>query len=140
MPPAPAPAPGCDLLRQGSQWLEQMRRAHCSSPVEYRRDGAVHQVHATFGSTDYEVADESGLTIGAHVWDFLILADELPGIEPQAGDVIVANGRLYEVMPLGGDIRGWRWSDPYRQTYRIHTKDIAPEPPPPEPPEPPPPE
>ena len=112
-----------DLLRQGSQWLEQMRAAHCSSSVEYRRPPDTYTVSATFGRTGFEVADESGLTINAHVWDFLILADEL-GFDPEPGDVIAANGRKYEVMNLGGE-GCWRWSDPYRQTYRIHTKDIG---------------
>ncbi len=69
------------------------------------------------------MADESGMTIGSYVWDFLVLADEL-AFEPKPGDVIVADGRLYEVLDLAGE-RCWRWSDPYRQTYRIHTKDIG---------------
>ena len=112
-----------DLLRQGSQWLEDMRTAHVSSPVEYRRDAQVLTVNATFGQTSFEVADESGLTVGSHVWDFLILAEEL-GFDPEPGDVIAANGRQYEVMNLSGE-GCWRWSDPYRQTYRIHTKDIG---------------
>lgn len=116
-----------DLLRQGSQWLEQMRTAHCSSPVTYRRDTTAWSVSATFGRTAYEVADESGLTVGSHVWAFLILAEVLPGIEPKPGDVIAADGRRYEVLPLGEDVRGWRWSDPYRTTYRIHTRDIGPD-------------
>jgi len=115
-----------DLLRQGAAWLEQMRTTHCSSQVEYRplNDDAPFVANATFGKTDYEIADESGLTIGSHVWDFLILADEL-ATEPQPGDVIAADGRKFEVLPLGADVKGWRWSDPYRMTYRIHTKDIG---------------
>lgn len=118
-----------DMLKRGSEWLEQMRTAHMSSPVEYQRppvpDGVV--VNATFGRTDIEIADEGtggGVTIVGHVWDFLILAEEL-GADPEPGDVIVANDRNYEVMALGDDIKGWRWSDPYRQTYRIHTKDTG---------------
>lgn len=116
-----------DLLRKGSQWLEQMRKAHLSSPVTYRRSGQADlQLNATYGKTNYEVVDESGFTTGGHVWDFLILADELTNSEPEPGDVIVADGRRFEVLAWGNDIRGWRWSDPYRQTYRIHTKDIGP--------------
>ena len=118
-----------DLLRQGSQWLEQMRTAHCSSPVEYRRPPNSFVVNATFGRTNYEIADETGLSIGAHVHDFLILAEELNDSlsdDPAPGDVILANGRKYEVLPFGEDIQGWRWSDPYHATYRIHTRDIGP--------------
>ena len=112
-----------DLLRQGSEWLEQQRTAHCSSPVEYRCKGATMNVMATFGRTEMELADESGLTITAQVWDFLINSESLIR-EPEAADVIAANGRRYEVMNLGGE-GCWRWSDPYRHTYRIHTKDVG---------------
>ena len=114
-----------DLLRKGSQWLEQMRTTHCSSLVEYRQPPQVVTVNATYGQTQYEIASDTGATVGAHVWDFLITASELPEIEPEPGDVIAADGRQYEVMAFGDDVRGWRWSDPYRQTYRIHTKDIG---------------
>lgn len=114
-----------DLLRQGSQWLERMRTAHCASPVEYRRPPDAWTMRAAFGRTTYEMADESGLTVGSHAIDFLIQKAALPGVEPEPGDVIAADGRRYEVMALGEDVRGWRWSDPYRTTYRIHTREIG---------------
>jgi hypothetical protein len=60
-----------DLLRQDSQWLEQMRAAHCSGLVEYRRPLEAWTVQATFGKTGFEGT--------AQVWDFLILSDALPG-------------------------------------------------------------
>lgn len=113
-----------DLLKQGSHWLEQMRTTHMSSPVIYRRVGhADIEVQATIGKTDYEVADEYGATIRSHVVDFLILADDLD-LEPQAGDVIVTDGRKYEVMDLAGE-GSKRWSDSHHTTYRIHTKDTG---------------
>jgi hypothetical protein len=112
-----------DLLRQGSQWLEQQRDAFCSSPVTYLRDIVSYPVNATFGRTNYEVADDYGATIQTHVVDFLILAESLP-FEPEPADVIVADDRKYEVMNLGGE-GCWRWSDPYRTTMRIHTKDVG---------------
>ena len=113
-----------DLLRDGLTWLQQQRSAHMTSPVTYRRAGqADAAVGATFGRTEIEITDDEGGAIRTHVVDFLILADELP-LEPEAGDVVVADGQRYEVMDLGGD-GCWRWSDPYRQTYRIHTKDIG---------------
>jgi hypothetical protein len=97
--------------------------------VTFRRSGAADlQLNATYGKTNYEVVDESGFTTGGHVWDFLILAVDLFGIEPRPGDVIVVDGRQFEVLALGQDFRGWRWSDPYRQTYRIHTKHVGMEP------------
>lgn len=119
-----------DMLKRGSDWLQQMRTAHMSSQIEYHAVGRagdppqVLTVIATFGQTRFEIVDEAGLTTGAHVWDFLIIAGDL-GFDPVPGDAIKANGRRYEVLALGQDIRGWRWSDPYRTTYRIHTKDTG---------------
>ena len=112
-----------DLLRRGSQWLEQMRTAHGSSQVTYRRDVTELPVNATYGCTQVEVADESGLTVQSAISDFLILADEL-GLEPEPGDEIVADSQVYEVMNLGGE-GCWRWSDPYRTTLRIHTREMG---------------
>ena len=113
-----------DLLRQGSQWLGQMQSQYCSSPVTYRRDQESHEVNATFGRTEYEVEDEYGLRVGAQVTDFLISAEVFPFDEPEAGDQIVADGVVFEVMNLAGKGH-WRWSDPHRQTMRIHTKEVG---------------
>lgn len=112
-----------DLLRNSSNWLERMRTAFASSPVEYRRGEDAKTVNASFGMRDYEIVDESGLSVGSHVCDFLVLAAEL-GFEPKAGDAILADGRKYEVMNLG-DEGCWRWSDSFGETYRIHAKEVA---------------
>jgi len=113
-----------DLLRKGAEWLEQQRVAHCSSPVEYLRGEEAYPAQATKGKTDYEVADDYGATIAAHVVDFLIMADEL-GLKPEPGDVILSDGQQHEVMDLGAE-GCWRWSDPNLITMRIHTKEIGP--------------
>ena len=115
-----------DMLRQGSQWLEQMRTEHCSSSVTYRRGATEAAVNATYGRTEYEVEDDYGIRVGASVTDFLILAaDFTPTFgEPEAGDQIVADGTIFEVMSLGSQGH-WQWSDPHRQTLRIHTKETG---------------
>jgi hypothetical protein len=121
-----------DLLRQGGQWLAQMRTTHCASPVTYRRpstgsgQAAEQVVNATLGRTEYEVQDDFGPTVGAEATDFLILTEELAPVfgEPQAGDRIMADGAVYEVLALPGQGH-WRWSDPYRTTVRIHTKQVG---------------
>jgi len=113
-----------DLLRQGAQWLGDMLKQHASSPVTYRREATELQVDATFGRTQYEVEDEHGLRVGAEVIDFLVSAETFPFDEPEPGDQIVAYGVVYEVMDLAGQGH-WRWSDPYRTTMRIHTKEVG---------------
>jgi len=114
-----------DLLRQGSQWLEAQLKEHASSPVTYKRNGIELVVNATFGRTEYEVEDEHVLRVAAHVTDFLILASDLEPTfgEPEAGDQVVVDGAVYEVMNLAGQGH-WRWSCPHRVTMRIHTKQV----------------
>ena len=112
-----------DLLRQGAEWLEEQRTQHMASPVEYRRGVQVIPVQATFGKTAVEITDTNGATIQSPVWDFLILAADL-ALEPEPGDEIVADGQVYEVMNLAGQ-GCWRWSDPYRTTLRIHTREMG---------------
>jgi len=63
-----------DLLRQGCQWLAQMRGAHCASQVTYRRGEAELVLSATFGRPDREVEDQFGVRIGATMTDFLVEA------------------------------------------------------------------
>jgi len=115
-----------DMLKDGLEWLEEQRKAHLTTDVVYthrRTPGAVSvTVAATFGKTDYDVSTEDGMTIGSHVWDFLITATDLSA-EPEGGDIITAQGRRYIVMGFAGE--AWRWSDPYRTTYRIHTRDAG---------------
>ena len=115
-----------DLLRQASQWLEQQRWAHCSSRVAYRRGETEAALDATFGRTQYEVQDDYGLVVAAHVTDFLVAAAEFAPVfgEPRPGDRIVADGVVHEVMSLGNQGH-WRWSDPYRITLRIHAKLVS---------------
>ncbi len=116
-----------DLLRDSSTWLSQQRRTHLAGDVVYRRGQQAWAVPATRGHTRYEIEDASGLRVGAQVADFMVLAADL-GVVPETGDVIVVDGHRYEVMPHGQDTRAWRWSDPYRQAYRIHTRAIGAEP------------
>ena len=44
--------------------------------------------------------------------------------EPEAGDQIVTDGTIFEVMSLGSQGH-WRWSDPHRQALRIHAKETG---------------
>jgi hypothetical protein len=116
--------PEGDLLRSGAQWLDQMRTRHCAAIVEYRRGETSIEIAATLGRSTYDVEDEYGIRVGMAVTDFLISSDVFPLDEPRIGDRIVADGVIYEVMPLGGEGH-YRWSDPYRRTLRIHTKEVG---------------
>ena len=93
------------------------------SAIEYRRGLEVLNITATVGKTDYEVEDENGIKVGAEVRDFLITAADLP-FTPESGDVVVFEGRTFEVMNLTGQ-GCWRYSDPFHQTLRVHTRQTG---------------
>ncbi len=111
-----------DLLAKGSLWLAEQQEKYCSSDIMYQHDGRQHDIHATYGTTDYEVADEYGVKIRAHGIDFLIRVTLLP-FDPEPGDRIMVNTDEYEVMPLGQS-GCWRWCDSFKNIRRIHTKKI----------------
>ena len=115
-----------DLLRQGCQWLAQQRGAHCASQVTYGRGETELALSATFGRPDREVEDQFGVRVGATMVDFLVRAADFEPTfgEPEPGDQLVGDGRVYEVLDLAGQGH-WRWSGVPGSTMRIHTKQVG---------------
>jgi hypothetical protein len=120
-----------DLLRKSSEWLEDQRTRHAASTVEYVRGSQSVELPATIGKTTFELDDGYGVLVRHESRDFLVLAADLvlgdaPTI-PQRGDRIrEVQGEMvyvYEVTAPGKE-PCWRWSDAYRKTLRIHTKQI----------------
>ena len=120
-----------DLLQQANDWLASQRKAHASQSVTYRRGTDSVVVSASIGSTRFEQEDRDGLVVRSQVRDYLIDVADLVlsggAIEPEVGDLIEetvgSQTHVYQVLPLGGE-PAWRYSDPYRKTYRIHTKRV----------------
>ena len=124
-----------NLLEKGAAWLADQRDTHLSSPVTYQRGGDSVEVPATTGQTVFRYDDAAGGTVRYVSRDFLVRVADLVingvTIEPRRGDRVIettggSGGRVYthEVMPFGDDEPEWRYSDPQRTTYRIHTKLI----------------
>jgi len=121
-----------DLLEWASAWLDGMRKAHLSRYVTYQRGEELIYVPATVGRTVFEVADAYGVVEHSESRDFLIAAADLffggAVTLPERGDRIreTQDGKVYvyEVMAPGKEPE-WRWSDGYRRTLRIHTKQVA---------------
>jgi hypothetical protein len=120
-----------DLLRTGSDWLESQRTAHMTSTVVYQRGVSSVEVPATIGRTVFEVDDGFGTLVRIESRDYLILAEHLVLDDqvtlPQCGDRIRetegSQTHVYEVMAPGKE-PPWRYSDPFRKTLRVHTKQI----------------
>ena len=121
-----------DLLAQGSAWLEAQRTAHMTRTVSYQRSTESVAVAATVGKTVFQVDKGYGIVEQMEARDYLVLADDLvlggQPVLPKAGDrvreVEGSKAFVYEVMAPGNE-PCWRYSDPYRQTLRIHTKLVA---------------
>ena len=120
-----------DLLERSSAWLENQRVKHMTRPVLYQRGAASVEVGATIGETVFQVDDGAGALLRVESRDYLITATDLvlggTSVLPQRGDrVRETQGTqvfVYEVV-APGDEPHWRWSDPYRRTLRVHTKQI----------------
>ncbi|MCG3178010.1 MAG: hypothetical protein BIFFINMI_00333 [Phycisphaerae bacterium] len=121
-----------DLLDRASGWLDDMRTRHASRQVTYQRGGQSVQVAAGIGRTVFQIDNGSGVLETFESRDFLILAADLVlggvAILPKAGDRITegqdGTSYIYEVLAPGTE-PAWRYSDPYRKTLRIHTKQIG---------------
>ena len=120
-----------DILQRGSDWLENQRHTHATRTVTYKRGVDSVSLAATIGRTIFEIDNGHGVLERIESRDYLVLAIDLvldgSPVVPQRGDRIreTQNGTtyVYEVMSPGKEPE-WRWSDPYRKTLRIHTKQI----------------
>jgi len=123
------------MLAKGAEWLNAQRRAHLSRTVTYERGESSVEMPATVGQTVFRLDDGYGATIRHVSRDFLIAVSDLviegAPVGPQRGDRIreTTGGITYvhEVMGPGssGGEPDWRYSDSFRGTFRIHTKQIA---------------
>jgi hypothetical protein len=120
-----------DVLERASAWLENQRTRHNSHAVTYTRGSQSAEVPATIGKTTFELVDGYGVLVRHESRDFLVLATNLflgaaPAL-PERGDQIrETQGNtvfVYEVMAPGKE-PCWRYSDLYRKTLRIHTKQV----------------
>jgi len=112
------------LTEQAMKWLSSGMEKSLSVPAEYVTiSGKRIPVQAVIGRTLFRAENEYGQTILTETRDFLVPAESLPDT-PLRGEHIRYGGRLYEVLAPNGE-PCWRWSDPYRNIRRIHTKETA---------------
>lgn len=124
-----------DLLRIGSAWLQAQRRAHMTTTVTYRRGAVALSVPATVGKSGFSVDNGLGIFERIEMRDYLIDVADLASLgEPQRGDIIddaddAGNAIRYEVSAPSAGEPCFAYTDaPTRVAYRIHTKDVGPEP------------
>jgi len=112
-------------------WLEAKRTKFMTQLVVYQRGSDTVEVPATIGETVFNIDDGGGALLRIESRDYLICAadmvlGEIP-ILPKRGDRIreTSSDQTYVYEVVGpGDEPCWRWSDGYRTTMRIHTKQV----------------
>jgi len=121
-----------DLLQESSQWLEDNRNERRTILIDYSRDTSVIAgMSATVGKTLFEITNVYGIIERWESRDYLILSADLdfgagPVLPDRGDDIRETVGStvfVYEVMaPSGEDF--YVFSDPFRQTLRIHAKQV----------------
>ena len=107
-----------NLLEHGAQFLNKVRNEKLTVEVSYNGEA----VKATIGKTVFKLETGFGI-IYEESTDFLISVDALLDA-PAKGDVIEWQEVEYEVLAPENE-KIWRYSDSYKNTYRIHTKRIT---------------
>ena len=108
------------MIRTGIDALRAVQLDFLVSDATYRRGAEARSVKAVVGRTVFRSMTEYGAWVCTETRDFIIPAGQLD-LEPQAGDEVVFDGGVYEVLaPYNEPV--WRWSDPYRKAIRVHTK------------------
>ena len=118
-----------DYLSTGMAKLEEIRKGYMASNVTYKRGSNTVTVAATKGRSVRDEETESGVMLRHEIIDFLIATADLilsgSQVEPEVGDQILETvGSVvltYKVVPLETEGH-FRYSDPQRNTLRIHTK------------------
>mgnify|MGYP000997170060 CR=1 FL=1 len=117
-----------DLLLDAMDWIAERLHRHASKQVVYSRGADTVTVDATIGRTVFEVVRGDGIVEHAESRDFLILTNTLilggSKTIPKRGDRIKEDGLTFEVLAPGTEPH-FRFSDPYRRLYRIHTKQVG---------------
>jgi len=121
-----------DLLEQSQAWLQAMNRKFRGKAVIYLRGATQKEITATVGRTVFTVDNGYGLFERVESRDYLVGVEELAGFGiPLRGDrVREALGdsiHVFEVLAPGNE-PCFRYSDPGKTAYRIHTKHVGTEP------------
>ena len=112
------------LLEEAASWLAGQCGENLSVKALWSpRGGTPREIGAVIGRTVFRAEDEYGVTVRTESRDFIVRTEAMPE-EPRKGDFFVWRNTVYEVLAPNGE-PVWRWSDGYRNSRRIHTKEAG---------------
>jgi len=109
--------------------MHRAQRRTYGKTVTYRRGIQEVELTAVLGESEFPRTDSEGLTTEEISQDFILMVSELildeVAVEPEPGDQIEVDGfGTFAVRSPGGSEPAWRFSDPTRKLYRIHTQEV----------------
>ena len=112
-------------LQSSIDLLRQTLSSAAGVTIDYTTvsDGSVYSLTAVPGSTATEADFGDGIIRQDRLHDFIVNVRDL-GFEPEPGDTIAYDSRLYEVMQANG-LKHFSEVGPYKQMYRIHTRQVS---------------
>lgn len=112
--------------------VEQAARDLAGETVTYRRGDDEIEIVAVVGSHPEVTLDAKGVQVTVRQIDFVIAVAAINfgsgATEPQAGDEIdrtVAGSTETYRVAANSDDRGYRRSDPDKQTWRVHAERVV---------------
>lgn len=110
-------------IAEGLVWLSERRFANDALAATYSRGEVDLSITVVPGRTEWESDGDEGAVVRMESPDFFVLVSDLGALSrPQAGDQIVYDSSVYEVMSPDG-ASPWQWADwPNRAVLRVHTK------------------
>lgn len=119
-----------NLFAKAKQWLPAAVQTAAGVTVTYARGVEQVTLTAVVGRTAFASNEQGAARVEFGDRDYLIaVADLVIGgraVEPADGDTVTdADGQRFEVKRPGTGEPAWRYSDPQRTTYRLHTKRTA---------------
>lgn len=113
-----------NLFEKATGWLDTMVKAAAGRTVTYTRGAESITLTAVVGQTSSVSNTEVAVMVQSGDRDYLIAVDDLTFGEPRSGDRIGESGLTFEVQEPGTGEPAWRYSDPERTQYRLHTKRV----------------
>lgn len=112
-----------NILQLAGESLAQSIIENASVDVTYTQGAIVKAIKATPTAYMADVRDTKILRLISTERDFLTTSGQLAGITPTQRDIIECNGEKWQVNNLD-NTTCYRYSDPYKNIIRIHTKKI----------------
>lgn len=109
-------------------WLSGQGQVAGGRTVAYTRGATSVTITAVLGRTLFASNEEGGPRVEFGDRDYLVNVAALAALgfgEPRVGDRVTDAGLTFEVQTPDVGEPAWRYSDPGRTDYRLHTKQVG---------------